>query len=141
MKRFIFSQSALWSNSICLLRIWCGVIFIKYGYSILHENAMYDFADTLKTVNIPFPVLSSYLCKGSEFFGGILLITGFLVRPACIFLMIDMIVATFIFHHAYILNNGLTTFLLLLCILNIFSHEADAFTVDYFIRCKLKPYA
>ena len=133
MKNFLFSQSALWTNSICLLRIWCGVIFIKYGSSLLHSNSMYDFANTLKTADIAFPELSSYLCKGSEFFGGILLIIGFLVRPACIFLMIDMTVATFNFHHADILNNGFTTFVLLLCIVNIFLHKADAFTIDYFI--------
>lgn len=138
MKEFLFSPSALWKNSICLLRIWCGVIFIKYCNSILHSSSIYDFADTLKTVNIPFPVLSSYLCKGSEFFGGILLMPGLFIRPVCILLIIDMIVAAFIFHHAHVLNNGLTTFLLLLCLINIFSNKADAFTIDCFIRSKLK---
>lgn len=140
MKAFLFSPSALWKNSICLLRIWCGIIFIRYGSSILHENAIADFADSLKNVNIPVPLVSSYLCKSSEFFGGILLVPGLLIRPVCIFLIIDMIVATFIFHHAHVLNNGLTTFLLLLCLVNIFSHKADAYTVDYFIGRKLKPH-
>jgi hypothetical protein len=49
-----------------------------------------------------------------------------------------MAVATFIFHHAQVLNNGLTTFLLLLCLTHIFSHKADAFTIDYLIAQKLK---
>jgi putative oxidoreductase len=138
MKAFLFSPSALWQNSLCLLRIWCGVIFIKYGSSILHLDSIFDFADTLKTVKIPFPLLSSYLCKSSEFFGGILLVLGLVVRPVCIFLIIDMAVATFIFHHAQVLNNGLTTFLLLLCLTHIFSHKADAFTIDYLIAQKLK---
>src|SRR5688572_5477820 len=96
MKRFIFNQQAIWNNPILLLRIWVGVIFITHGLSIWDQSSMQRFADTLKTENIPFPVLSAWLCKALEFFGGIFLILGFLKRPACIFLMINMAVATFV---------------------------------------------
>src|SRR5271154_5874922 len=136
MKNFLFSRSALWSNSICLLRIWCGIIFIRYGLSILHSDSVEDFANTLKTANIPFPLLSGYLCKSTEFFGGIFLVIGFLVRPACIFLIIDMAVATFIFHHGHVLNNGLTTFLLLICVVNIFFSNQDFLCFIIFITSK-----
>jgi putative oxidoreductase len=115
--KLIFNKSPIWSNAISLLRIWCGTIFIRYGYSILHTDSLYDFAGTLQSANFPFPLLSAYLCKSTEFFGGILLVVGFLIRPICFFLIIDMIAATFFFHHSHILNNGLTTFLLLLCLL------------------------
>jgi len=138
MKNSIFNNSAIWSNAICLLRIWCGVVFIRYGLSIFHIASIKDFADTLQTVNIPFPLLGAVLCKSSEFFGGILLVIGFLKRLATIFLIIDMTVATFVFHHAHVLNNGLTTFLLLLCLLTIFFSETDNLSVDYFIGKKIK---
>jgi putative oxidoreductase len=138
MKNFLFSRSALWSNSICLLRIWSGIIFIRYGLSILHSNSVEDFANTLKTVNIPLPLLSAYLCKSTEFFGGIFLVIGFLVRPACVFLFIDMTVATFVFHHGELLNNGLTTFLLLICVANIFFNKPDFLCISNFITRKTK---
>ena len=136
MKRLIFDKSAIWKNVICLLRIWCGIIFIRYGLSVLHIVSIVDFANTLQTVNIPFPLLSAWLCKSTEFFGGILLVIGFLKRPACIFLIVDMAVATFVFHHGHVLNNGLTTFLLLLCLLTIFFSETDYLCIDYFIENK-----
>ncbi len=138
MKSLFFYHSPIWSNSICLLRIWCGIIFIRYGLSVLHIASIKDFANTLQTVNIPFPLLSAWLCKSTEFFGGILLVIGFLKKPACIFLIIDMSVATFVFHHGHVLNNGLTTFLLLLCLLTIFFSGTDNLSIDYFIQNKIK---
>ena len=138
MKSLIFNRSVISRNIICLLRVWCGIIFIRYGLSILHIASIEDFANTLQTANIPFPLLSAWLCKSTEFFGGILLVIGFLKRPACIFLIIDMTVATFVFHHGQVLDNGITTFLLLLCLLTIFFSEADHLSTDYFIKDKIK---
>ena len=134
MKSLIFNRSIISRNIICLLRVWCGIIFIKYGRSILHITSVDDFANTLHAANIPFPLVSAWLCKSTEFFGGILLVIGFLKIPACIFLLIDMTVATFVFHHGQVLDNGLTTFLLLLCLLTIFFSEADHLSADYFYK-------
>jgi putative oxidoreductase len=136
MKGLIFNQSALWSDAICLLRIWCGIIFIRYGLSILHIASIKDFASTLQTVNIPFPLLSAYLCKSTEFIGGIFLVIGLLKRIASIFLIIDMTVATFVYHKGLLLQNGMTTFLLLLCLLNIFLSVTDHLSIDNFIANK-----
>lgn len=138
MKNLIFDNSTISNNVICLLRIWCGIIFIRYGLSVLHIASIKDFADTLQTVNIPFPLLSAWLCKSTEFLGGILLVIGFLKKPACFFLIIDMTVATFVFHHGHVLNNGLITFLLLLCLSTIFLSETDNLSIDYFIGNKIK---
>lgn len=138
MKSLISTHFAASSNAICLLRIWCGIIFIRYGLSVLHIASIRDFANTLQTVNIPFPLLSAWVCKSTEFFGGILLVMGLFKKPACIFLIIDMTVATFVFHHGHVLNNGLTTFLLLLCLSTIFFSETDNLSIDYFILNKIK---
>ena len=140
MKKFLFLPSTLWKSSIWLLRIWCGLIFVKYGSSILHLSSISDFADNLKTVNILFPLLSFYLFKSSEFFGGILLMSGLLIRPVCIFLIIDRIVATFIFHQAHVLNIGLTTCLLLLCLIDVFSHNQMHSQLIISSNINLKPH-
>jgi putative oxidoreductase len=138
MKKLIFSHQSLWANAIFLLRVWIGVIFIRYGLSVLNYRSMTDFADTVKNINIPFPILSAYLCKSTEFFGGICLILGFLKRPFCLLLIIDMIVATFIFHKGLLLQNGMTTFLLLICCLTILLSPTDTLSIDWHIGKKLK---
>ncbi len=131
--KLLFGQKALWRNGIFFLRVWVGVIFVRYGLSLFHDSNMLDFADTLKTVNIPFPNFSAYLCKATEFIGGLFLILGFFKRISCLFLIIDMAVATFIFHKGLLLQNGMTTFLLLICCLTILISVTDKLSVDWLI--------
>ena len=133
MKKLLFGQQTIWNNVIFLLRFWVGIIFIRYGLSIWHQSNMQDFAETLKTVNIPIPILSAYLCKSTEFFGGIFLVLGFLKRPVCVFLIIDMAVATFVFHKGLLLQNGMTTFTLLVCCITILLTASDRLSIDSFI--------
>ena len=130
MNRFIFSKEALWQDAISLVRIWCGVIFIRYGLSLFSPTSMADFASTLEPIHIPFPVLSAHLCKATEFIGGLLLVIGFLRRPAALLIGIDMVVATFVFHKGLLLRNGMTTFTLLLCCIAIFLLGADRLSLD-----------
>ncbi len=66
----LFSVKPIWKNSLVLLRIWCGILFIYYGKSFLHFDKVQSFAEWLKEMNIPFPLLSAYLSKGVEFIGG-----------------------------------------------------------------------
>lgn len=139
MKELIFSESAIWSNTMFLLRCWVGIIFIRYGLSMWHQSNMDSFADTLQTVHIPFPVLSAWLCKTTEFFGGTFLVLGFFKRPACLLLVIDMIVATFVFHKGLVLQNGMTTFLLFVCCLTLLLSSPDKLSVDWFIHKGLNP--
>src|ERR1700684_709732 len=97
-----------------LLRAWCGVIFLRYGATLLHPASVRDFADSLAAVDIPLPLAGAWLCKINEFIGGAFFIAGFFIKPACLLLIIDMVVATFVFHHGLVLGNGITTFLLLI---------------------------
>ena len=129
----LFGQQALTTGATFFLRIWVGVIFVRYGLSLFQDNNMLDFADTLKTANIPFPNLSAYLCKTTEFFGGLFLILGLLKRIACFFLVIDMAVATFVFHKGLLLQNGMTTFLLLICCFTLLLSATDKLSIDWVV--------
>jgi uncharacterized membrane protein YphA (DoxX/SURF4 family) len=51
-------------------------------------------------------------------------------RLFCFFLIIDMSVATFIFHKGLLLQNGMTTFLLLICCLTLFLSATDKVSID-----------
>lgn len=137
MFKRLFDQQALWANATLLLRVWVGVIFIRYGLSLFHSDNMMDFANDLREINIPFADLSAYLCKTTEFFGGLFLILGFLKRISCIFLIFDMSVATFVFHRGLLLQNGMTTFLLLICCLTILLAATDKLSIDWVISNKI----
>jgi putative oxidoreductase len=50
--------------------------------------------ETLVKAKVPFPNLMTYFVSGVEFVGGSLVTMGFLSSPACVALMVDMIVAT-----------------------------------------------
>ena len=45
MKKLLFTREPVWTNAIFLLRVWVGVIFIRYGLSLLHygSNKVYVF--------------------------------------------------------------------------------------------------
>ena len=133
MKNLIFNPQAIWTNAILLLRVWVGIIFIVHGLSIFDQNSMQRFADTIESENIPFPNLSAWLCKVSEFFGGVCLVLGFLKRPACFFLIIDMAVATFVVGKGELLQNGRTPFILLICCLTILLSTQDKVSIDWLI--------
>jgi len=133
MKKLLFGQEPIWSNAILLLRVWVGVIFIYHGISILHTSNVQNFADFLKTEKIPFPLLSAWLCKTTEFFGGLFLVLGFLKRPACIFLIIDMAVATFVVGKGHLFQDGRTPFILLICCLTILLTSPDKLSVDWLL--------
>lgn len=134
MRNWLFKSSPDWNNSIILLRVWCGVIFIWYGSGIIKTGSVQSFATDLEQAQFPFPLVCAYLSKATEFFGGIFLVIGFLKRYSCILLSIDMIVATFVFHKGLLLQNGMTTFLLLICCLTILFSESDKLSIDWLIR-------
>ena len=138
MKRLLFRQEAIWSNAIFLLRVWVGVIFISHGLSVFHQGKVEDFAEYLQSFNIPLPLLNAWLCKTTEFLGGICLIIGFLKRPACLFLIIDMAVATFVAGKGELLQEGRRPFILLVCCLTIMLSAQDKLSVDWFVFRKME---
>ena len=69
-----------------------GAVFIVHGYPKLFKN----FSGTVQffeAVGIKPAVLWVFVVGAVEFFGGILLVLGFLVQPVAALLAIDMLVA------------------------------------------------
>jgi putative oxidoreductase len=85
---------AIWINAICIIRIWVGIIFIWYGRNFYDATKMHGFANFLDSYHISFPLFSAYISKTFEFFGGLCLVAGLFTRIACIFMVINMAVAT-----------------------------------------------
>ena len=134
----LLNDKPIWKNAIVLLRIWCGILFIYYGKSFLYPDKVQSFAEWLKDMSIPFPLISAYLAKGVEYIGGCFLIIGFLIRPVCLLLAINMTVATFVANKGDLLENAQGSFLLLLIMLTLLLSEQSTLSVDNFLRTRQK---
>ncbi len=86
-------------GALLVVRVWLGAMMAYHGFPKLFGNAQ-GFADYLSKLGFPAPELWAALAGGAEFFGGLLIIIGFLTRPAAIAVLITMLVAGFIAHGA-----------------------------------------
>lgn len=81
----------LCSPLLLAIRLYWGWQLIQTGLGKLrNQERVVDFFTSL---NIPFPALNAHFVSGLEFFGGMLLIVGFLARPISLMLTISMSVA------------------------------------------------
>jgi putative oxidoreductase len=90
----LLGSSDLEQYAILLVRVALGLFFAISGANKLfvaaRAQAMYQ---TLVEAKVPFPHLMTYFVSGVEFVGGCLLTVGFLSFPACVVLLVDMLVA------------------------------------------------
>ena len=89
---------------ILILRLGIGGMFIMHGWPKISggPDTWERVGGATASLGIHFaPTVFGFLAAVSEFVGGILLILGLFMRPACIFLLITMIVAS-----AMLLTSG-----------------------------------
>ncbi len=81
--------------AILLVRVAIGLFFAISGANKLFvAGGTKPVYDTLVKAKVPFPRQTAYFVASVEFVAGSLLTVGFLSSPACVALLIDMIVAT-----------------------------------------------
>ena len=76
-----------------LLRLMLAVVFIAHGYQKLFVMGISGVTAMFQSFGIPLPSLSAWIVALVEFFGGILLLIGFLTRYAATLIAIVMLVA------------------------------------------------
>lgn len=81
-----------------LLRIAAGWIFIYAGYLKLFVFPRAELASYFAASGFPFPEYIGLAIGFLEFFGGIFLVTGFLVRPLGFIFAVEMLIATVVVH-------------------------------------------
>lgn len=82
---------------LLLLRVGIGLMFILHGWPKLAGGAerWEMLGQSMQAVGIAFaPTFWGFMAAFAETVGGLLLILGFLFRPACLLLVITMLVAT-----------------------------------------------
>ena len=81
---------------LLIVRVGLGIMFIFHGYPLLlgGVSKWEQLGSSTKYVGIHFlPLAWGFLCAATETFGGFLLILGLAFRPACLLLLITMVVA------------------------------------------------
>ncbi|MGD0471145.1 MAG: DoxX family protein [Terriglobales bacterium] len=88
-------NSDLEQYAILLVRVSIGLFFaISGGNKLFVAGGTKPVYETLVKAQVPFPRQTAYFVSGVEFVCGSLLAVGFFSSPACVALLIDMIVAT-----------------------------------------------
>ena len=90
----LLGSSDLEQYAILLIRVSLGLFFAISGANKLFvAGSTQTMYETLVEAKVPFPRLMTYFVSGVEFVGGSLLTVGFLSIPACMVLLVDMLVA------------------------------------------------
>ena len=105
------------------LRIPAGVIFIAHGAQKLFGwfggHGLEGTGQWMASIGLAPGILMALLAGSAEFFGGLLLIAGFLTRPAAAITALTMLAAIFAVHIGnglFMANNGYEFGLALLAI-------------------------
>ena len=145
----LLGSSDLEPYAILLVRVSLGLFFAISGANKLFVASGTKLVyETLVKAKIPFPHLMAYFVSGVEFVGGSLVTVGFLSTPACLALLIDMIVAT-LTSAVSTLTKGLSFLswlddflylpevLYVLFFVWLISSGPGKFSVDYWLAAKL----
>lgn len=82
-------------NAIAIVRIIIGAFLIYHGIELFSKEKMDGYEQFLNDVKMSNPVFMSYLGKACELVAGILLLFGFLTRPAAVLMAVTLGVITF----------------------------------------------
>ena len=128
------------------LRLIAGIIFFAHGAQKLFAwfggYGLEGTGQWMESIGLAPGYLLTLLAGSAEFFGGILLIIGLLVRPASLVLAFTMVVAIFSVHidnGLFMSNNGYEFGLALVAIsVALMLQGAGRYSVDNITANKLK---
>ena len=90
----LLGSSDLEQYAILLVRVSLGLFFAISGANKLFvAGSTQTMYETLVEAKVPFPRQTVFFVSGVEFVGGSLLTVGFLSSPACVALLVNMLVA------------------------------------------------
>lgn len=104
--------STNWMLALGLLvvRVAIGVCFVIHGLGklgLVGTGNMKGFVDWLRSLGVPYPHIQARLAMLVELVGGAMLAAGFLTRPVCIALIVNMAIAGLVGHRGagYLITN------------------------------------
>ncbi len=127
------------------LRLASGIIFAAHGaqklYGWFGGYGLEGTGGWMSSIGLEPGVLMAALAGGAEFFGGLALILGLLVRPAAVMLAVTMAVAIVTVHLSnglFMSNNGYEFGLALLAVsVGLAIRGAGSASIDQVLSAKL----
>lgn len=122
------------NGGMLLLRVWLGMAMLVHGYKSVIGGEMNGFIEYIEGFGVPAPELMAWLAKGSEFFGGALLIFGLFSKASALFVFTTMAVATFLVHKGELIGTaGELTWCYMLISLTILIQGPGKISIDHLI--------
>jgi putative oxidoreductase len=135
--RTVLSDEPVAFQFFALFRAVMGLLILNHGLVVFNAEKMDQMAGFLgESLSMPMPMLMAYLAKGSEFFGGVLLVLGLFTRFACIPLFIAMAVAAFATHEGKIFSEAEPAFMYLVLFCAIFLAGSGKWSLDNLLFAK-----
>lgn len=127
------------------VRLGAGVVFTAHGaqklFGAFGGYGLEGTAGWMESIGLAPGILMALLAGGAEFFGGLFLIAGLLVRPTALVLAITMLVAIVSVHlenGLFIANNGYEFGLILLAVsIGLAVRGAGSLSIDSIVQKKL----
>ncbi len=127
------------------IRLGAGVIFMAHGAQKLFGwfggYGLEGTAGWMESIGLAPGYLMALLAGSAEFFGGLMLVLGLLVRPSAVVLAFTMLIAIFAVHFEnglFMANNGYEFALSLLVVsLALVIRGAGSLSLDRVIRGRL----
>jgi putative oxidoreductase len=127
------------------VRLGAGIIFSAHGAQKLFGwfggYGLEGTAGWMDSIGLGPGIITALLAGSAEFFGGLLLIAGLLVRPAALVLAVTMLVAIVSVHLSnglFMANNGFEFGLALLVLsIGLIIRGAGGLSLDFIIQNKL----
>ncbi|ADZ93117.1 DoxX family protein [Marinomonas mediterranea] len=141
--RTVFNSNA--GIASLILRLPVGIIFMAHGaqklFGMFGGYGLEGTGQWMASIGMEPGYLMALLAGGTEFFGGLALVLGLLVRPASLGLAFTMIIAIVTVHLSnglFMANNGYEYALSLLAVtVSLIFSGAGSYSVDRVIADKL----
>lgn len=93
--KFFSAEAISQGNILALIRIIIGIFLIYHGAEVFDKAKMDEYGKWIPDMKLASPLFASYVGKTLELISGICLLTGFLTRLACLFILLTFLMITF----------------------------------------------
>ncbi|MFA7576582.1 MAG: FAD-dependent oxidoreductase [Candidatus Muiribacteriota bacterium] len=135
--KFLFGNDGDSNFGLLILRVFTGVAMMTHGFPKLFQN-LEGFTQNVANIGFPAPAFFAFMAAFSEFFGSLLLATGFMTRLWSFFIGFTMSVAVFVVHSSDAFSRKELALFYLIVSIFFLMKGAGKFSLDYMINKKLK---
>lgn len=119
---------------VAIVRIIVGVLLVLHGAEVFQTDEMRSYGPWMADLGVPFALPLAYGGKISELVGGVCLITGLLLKPACILLMLTFLFIVVVMGGGKILTDAQHAFMFFLFSLLFYLAGDSEYTIRRLFR-------